>query len=619
MKGSGFEPGSADVYSNRLKLVTLFILVAIATLVLRLWLLQIVHGSSYKIKSENNRIRLQDIPPFRGTIFDAKGDLIVDNHPSFDLFVVPEEVDNPVELSGSLEELIGVAAATVREKLANEGRLYPFRPLLVKRNLTREELAIIETNLFNLPGTMIQVKPQRRYMYHELASHVIGYLGEISETQLNSGEYPDSKPGDLIGKFGVERKWQKHLNGTRGGEQVEVDAAGRRLKVLSRRAPSSGYNLGLTVDRNLQRVAEKNLKDKTGAIVAMNPNTGEIIAMASSPAYDPNLFLQGVDKAQWANMISSKDHPLQNRAIAGQYPPGSTFKIVMALAGLEEGVIDPTEEIYCNGSFAMGSHVHRCWRKQGHGKVNFHRALVESCDVYFYKLGKRLGVDTIARYAKMCGLGKSSEFELGFDKEGLIPTSQWKLKRFGIPWQPGETISVAIGQGYVLATPLQMTEVISLIFNGGIRYRPSVIRWVGNEKDKLYQFSPKIIGRINAKEENLELIRKALVGVVNETKGTGSKSRLKDIVIAGKTGTAQVIGLGKEKGMSKDQAAEYEDHAWFVAIGPADKPALALTVLVENAGHGGSAAAPIARELFEAYLGNTESAPLEAARVASYR
>jgi penicillin-binding protein 2 len=564
-------------------------------------LLQIVQGPSYRVKSENNRIRLQDIPPFRGIIFDAKGEVIVDNRASFDLFVVPEEIHNPGELSSSLENLLGLAAKTVQDKITNEGRSAPFRPLLIKGNLTREELAIVETNLFNLPGTMIQVKPQRHYAYNELASHVIGYLGEISEAQLNSGEYPDAKPGDLIGKFGVEGRWQKYLNGLRGGEQVEVDAAGRRLKVLSRKPPSSGYNLGLTIDKNLQLAAERNLKDKAGAIVAMNPNTGEILAMASRPAFDPNVFLRGVDKAQWANMVSGKGL-LQNRAIAGQYPPGSTFKIVMALAGLEEGILDPQEEVFCNGSFAMGSHVHRCWKKQGHGRVNLHRALVESCDVYFYKLGRRLGVDTIARYAKMFGLGRNSEFELGFDKEGLIPTSEWKLRRFGIPWQPGETISVAIGQGYVLATPLQMAAVMSVIFNGGTLYRPSIIRWVGTENKNVYEFSPKPIGRIKAKEENLELIRKALVDVVNGAHGTGSKSRLKDFLVAGKTGTAQVIALGKEKGMSKELASEYEDHAWFVALGPADKPALAVTVLIENGGHGGSAAAPVAREMFEAYL-----------------
>jgi penicillin-binding protein 2 len=607
LKGNGFNSAWAEIYARRLRIVTLIILATFAAIVLRLWYVQIVNGPVYRAKSENNRIRLDDVPPFRGMIFDRNSELIVDNRPSFDLFVVPEEISNQDELSDSFETLIGLAASTVREKLNDEGRKAPFRPLLMKKNLTREELAIIETNLFNLPGAMIQVKPQRHYIYNEFASHVIGYLGEINENQLNSGEYPDSKPGDLIGKYGVERKWQNDLNGLRGGEQVEVDAVGRKLKVISRKPPVSGYNIGLTIDKNLQLVAEKELKDKKGAIVAMDPRTGEILAMASSPSFDPNVFLQGIDKAQWANLMSSTDHPLQNRAIAGQYPPGSTFKIVMALAGLEEGVIDPSEEIFCNGSFTLGNRTYHCWRKEGHGRVNLHRGLVESCDVYFYNVGKRLGVDRIAQYAKMCGLGRSTGFELGFEKDGLIPTSQWKLQKFGIPWQPGETMSVAIGQGYVLVTPLQMARLISALFNGGYLYQPSVIKWVGKENKKIYQFAPKVLGRLHAKEQNLALIRDALIGVVNEPHGTGYNARLKGFTVAGKTGTAQVLELGREKAVSKEAAEEFKDHAWFVAIAPAENPVLALAILVENGGHGGTAAAPLAKEMFEAYLGKGQS------------
>ncbi len=610
MNGAGFNSLSKEIYGSRLRIVTFIILATFATLVLRLWYVQIVNGPAYRVQSENNRIRLNDVPSFRGMMFDRNGELIVDNRPSFDLFVVPEEVHDPEKLSNSFEELIGLAASTVEEKLNEEGRKAPFRPLLVKKNLTREELAIIETNLFNLPGTMIQVKPQRHYIYSEFASHVIGYLGEINENQLNSGEYPDNKPGDLIGKYGVERKWQNDLNGLRGEEQVEVDAVGRRLKVISRKPPASGYNIGLTIDKNLQFVAEEQLKNKKGAIVAVDPGTGEILAMASSPSFDPNMFLQGIDKSQWSNLMSSKDHPLQNRAIAGQYPPGSTFKIVMALAGLEEGVINPNEEIFCNGSFTLGNHTYHCWRKQGHGWVNLHRALVESCDVYFYNVGKRLGVDRIAQYAKMCGLGSGTDFELGFEKDGLIPTSEWKLQRFGVPWQPGETISAAIGQGYILVTPLQMARLISALFNGGYLYQPSVIKWVGKENKKIYRFAPKVLGRLHAKEQNVALIRDALIGVVNEPHGTGSSARLKTFTVAGKTGTAQVVELGREKTMSKEAAGEFGDHAWFLGIAPAENPALAVAILVENGGHGGSAAAPIAKKMFEAYLGKGQQSEL---------
>lgn len=607
MRSSGFEQASVEVFSFRLKILILITIVAFAGLLLRLWLLQVVQGPNYRIQSENNRIHLQDIPPFRGMIFDRHGQLLVDNRPSFDLFVVPEEINSRTSLTKSMVRLVSLDEDSLRDRLTGEASRYGFRPMPIKRNLSREELALVEANLFNLPGVMIQVKPQRYYMLGDFASHTIGYLGEISEAQLNSGRYPDCKPGDLIGKYGVEKIWQSKLQGVRGGEQVEVDAAGRKLGVLSRQPPIAGENLALTLDKKLQLVAERALSGKKGAIVAMNPMNGEILAMASAPSFNPNDFIEGIDKAEWLRLTTSKDCPLQNRAIQGQYPPGSTFKIVMALAGLEEGLIDPQEEVFCDGSFSLGDHVFRCWRKQGHGRVNFHRALVESCDVYFYKLGKRLGVDKIAQYAKMCGLGHGTGFELGSEKDGLVPTSQWKLKRFGVPWQPGETISTAIGQSFLLVTPLQMARLMGALFNGGILYEPKVVKWVGKEGKESYQFSPKQAGRIKAKEEHLALIRDALIGVVNEPRGTGSKSRIKDGTVAGKTGTAQVLALEKEKyfGKGNEMPPEFNDHAWFVALATAENPVLAIAVLVENGGHGGSAAAPIAGELIRAYFGAT--------------
>jgi penicillin-binding protein 2 len=576
-----------------------------AVLLLRLWFLQIIQGPSYRVQSENNRIRLQDVAPFRGMVFDRNGELLVDNRPSFDAYVIPEEIHDRDELIRSFHSLIGMDPNSLEEKLGKEAQKYGFRPVLIKKNLSREELAIVEAHLFNLPGVMIQIKPQRYYLHKELGSHLIGYLGEISEPQLTSGNYPDNKQGDLIGQVGLERVWQKNLNGIRGGEQVEVDAAGRRLAVISRRPPIAGQNLGLTIDKKLQMAAEKCLKDKKGAIVALHPMTGEILAMASNPAYDPNLFLEGLNRAEWARLVTSKEHPLQNRAVAGQYPPGSTFKMVMALAGLEEG-IDPREEIFCDGKFTFGDHTFRCWRKQGHGRVALHRAIVESCDVYFYKLGKRLGVDKIYHYARMCGLGTVSGYELGSEKEGLIPSSEWKLKRFGVPWQPGETISISIGQSFVLVTPLQMARLISAFFNGGVLYQPKAVKWVGKDDKQVYQFTPEASGRLKVKEQNLALIRSALIGAVNEPGGTGSRSRIKTgAIVAGKTGTAQVVAMGMEQPVRRGQEPppELNDHAWFVAIASADKPEIAVAVLVENGGHGGSAAAPMAKEMFETFYG----------------
>ena len=603
MRNQAFEQASVEILRKRLSKLPVLVVVVFVVLLLRLWLLQVVEGPSYRVQSENNRIRLQDVAPFRGMIFDRNGELLVDNRPSFDAYVIPEEMHDRDEVIQSLHSLIGVDADGLEEKLGKDSQRYAFRPVLIKKNLSREELAVLEGNLFNLPGVMVQIKPQRYYLYKDLAAHVIGYLGEISEAQLGSGNFPDNKQGDLIGQAGVERVWQKNLNGVRGGEEVEVDAAGRRLSVIARKPPVAGQNIGLTIDKNLQQVAEKCLKNKKGSIVALNPMTGEVLAMASNPDYDPNLFLEGLNKAEWTKLVTSKDHPLQNRAIAGQYSPGSTFKIVMALAGLEEG-LDPQEEFFCDGKFTLGEHTFHCWRKQGHGRIALHRAIVESCDVYFYKLGMRLGVDKIHHYAKMCGLGVASGYELGSEKDGLIPSSEWKLKRFGVPWQPGETISTSIGQSFVLVTPLQMARLISAFFNGGYLFKPKVVKWVGKDDKQVYHFAPEVNGRLKAKEQNIAFIRSALVGVVNEPKGTGSKAKMKNgIIVAGKTGTAQVVALGKEKPAQKGEevSSELNDHAWFVGIASADKPEIAVAVLVENGGHGGSAAAPLANEMFEAF------------------
>jgi len=605
LRNQAFEQASVEVLRKRLIKLPFLVVAVFVVLLLRLWFLQIFQGPSYRVQSENNRIRIQDVAPFRGMLFDRNGELLVDNRPSFDAYVIPEEMADREELIRTLHALIGLDSKGLEEKLGRESQKYAFRPVLIKKNLSRDELAVVEGSLFDLPGVMIEIKPQRHYLYNELAAHLIGYLGEINETQLTSGNYPDNKQGDLIGQAGVERVWQKNLNGVRGGEQVEVDAAGRRLSVVSKRPPVAGQNLGLTIDKKLQLTAEKCLKDKRGSIVALNPMSGEILALASNPAYDPNLFLEGLNRAEWARLATGKDHPLQNRAVAGQYAPGSTFKIVMALAGLEEG-LDPRQEVFCDGKFPFGERTFRCWRKQGHGRVALHRAIVESCDVYFYNLGKRLGVDKIHHYARMCGLGVASGYELGFEKEGLIPSSQWKLKRFGVPWQPGETISTSIGQSFVLVTPLQMARLISAFFNGGYLYQPKVVKWVGKDDKQVYQFTPEVNGRLKAKEQNIALIRSALIGVVNEPGGTGSKSRLKTgPIVAGKTGTAQVVALGKEKPVQKgeDPPPDLNDHAWFVAIASADKPEIAVAVLVENGGHGGSAAGPMARELFETFYG----------------
>ncbi len=607
LRTSDFDLISTGPFSKQFKKITVFVLFMFGVLVLRLWFLQIVKGSMYRTMSEQNRIRLQDISPLRGMIFDRKGNMLVDNSPYYDLYVIPEEVQDRKKLFEDLNRFLDFEVELAEKKLDEASRRYPFKPICLKKGISRDELALIETHRFNLPGVLIKVKPQRHYVFGNLASHLLGYLGEINERQLKNIQYLNNKPGDLIGKSGVEREWQSLLNGIRGGEQVEVDAAGRKIKVVSRKSPVPGSNIYLTIDKDLQSLAEKCLTDKKGAIVAINPNNGKILALASSPSFDPNLFIGGVDKSTWDKIVSSKDFPLQNRALSGQYPPGSLFKIVVALAGLEEGVIDPEEEVICNGVYTLGQNEYRCWKKYGHGKVSLNRAIIESCDIYFYKMGKRLGVDKISQYARKLGLGRITGFDELQEKEGLIPTSEWKLKKFGVPWQAGETVSISIGQSFVLVTPIQMATLISAIFNGGILYQPQLTEWAKNVTgERGYEFVPKLNGRVEIRQENLELIKKALIGVVNEPKGTGWRAKLRNIVVAGKTGTAQVMTLEKEKDFDDTDKVpwKFRDHAWFVAVAPANRPKISLAIVIDHGGHGGSAAAPIAKEMIKAYLEN---------------
>ncbi len=605
MKTSILDPISSELFNRQIRKVTLIVLAAFAVLALRLWSLQILSGTHYRTKSEKNRIRLQDIPPFRGLIYDRNGNVLVNNKPSYSLYVIPEEIQNEEQLFELLQRLISLDPDELRHEIRKKGRRMPFKPLLLKKGLSRDELAVIETHRFNLPGIFVKVVPQRNYVMGKFASHVLGYLGEITENQLRSGRHPYSKVGDLIGKAGVELKWQKFLNGMRGGEQIEVDAAGRKIRVISRIPPRPGADLYLTIDKKVQEIAEKALEGKSGAVVALDPNNGQVLAMASSPSFDPNIFIRGIDKECWREMISGGKFPLQNRAIAGLYSPGSVFKIPVALAALQEHIITPQDTFFCNGQMRLGNRTFRCWKRWGHGNVDLAKALIESCDVYFYNVGKELGVDKIAKYAKDMGLGEFTGFDLGFEKRGLVPTRKWKQRRFGNSWQMGETLSLAIGQSFLLVTPIQMACMISAVFNGGILYQPQVTKSIMRQGGKeLYEFVPKIKRYINANYEDIEIVKKALIGVVNDPHGTGKRAKIEGITVAGKTGTAQVVGMDSKKGDVEDDevAPEFRDHAWFVAVAPAEDPKIAVSVLIEHGGHGGSAAAPVAKDVMEVYL-----------------
>ncbi len=602
---SGFDTIEIEIYQKRLTRLTLLVFIVFGVLFLRLWFLQIIDGPKYRIKSENNRIDLRDVLPFRGLIFDRNGQLLVDNRPSFMLGVIPEDVRNLDGLIDDLCRLAEIDGLSAKKKIKEALKYNPFNPVYIKKGLIRDELARIETNIFSLPGVIIEAKSKRHCIYGPLAAHLIGYLGEIDKEQLNREEYKENKLGDFVGRFGIEKKWHRYLNGIRGGEQVEVDAHGRRLGVLYQKSAEPGFNIYLTIDKDLQMLAERFLCNRVGAIVAMNPNSGEILAIASSPTFNPNDFAKGMDKEGWKKIVSNLYFPLQNRVTTGQYPPGSLFKIVVALAGLEEGVIDPYEKIYCRGSYDFKGREYRDWKEEGHGYVDLHRALVESCDVYFYKMGQKIGIDTIARYARRLGLGVKTGLRLGDEKEGLIPNREWKLRRWHVPWQEGETLSVAVGQSFTLATPLQMVRFISALFNGGILFRPQATKLIGRENNEtIFALKPDVVGRWGLKKENMELVKKALLGVVNEPHGTGRRAMLDQIRVAGKTGTSQVIALPEKRELAKarDVPYKFRDHAWFVAVAPAENPVIAVAILIEHSGTGGSVAAPIAKNIFEGYF-----------------
>jgi penicillin-binding protein 2 len=599
--GGLMPPEEQDRVRRTFARTTLIILCLFGILFLRLWFLQLLQGVEMQQRSEHNRIRLQDLPPWRGMILDRNGQLLVGNRPSYELVVVLEDVGNIPLLAQRLAHLLRLDPKQLTVQLQN-GKNAGLHQVRIRTDLSWDEMARVETFQPELPGVLVQIQPKRQYRQQGMACHVLGYLGEINEAQLKSGKYADYKMGDYLGKCGVELAWEKYLRGRRGYRRTEVDAYGRELGQLASVFPTPGANVYLTLDNRMQREAEACLEGRAGAIVALDPRTGQILAVASSPTYSQEAFERGLTVPEWQRLNHDKEHPLENRAVNGQYPPGSTFKIVMAVAGLEEKVITPQTIIYCHGTLELGNHEFHCWRKGGHGAVNLHRALVQSCDIYFYEVGRRLGIDRIAKWSKRFGLGAPTGLDLEKEMPGLVASTAWKKARFHQPWHEGETLSVAIGQGYNLVTPLQMARVVAAIANGGIIYKPYIVDKVESPaREILYQAKPQVQSRLEASPATLQAVRQALVGAVNDNEGTAKGARLPHIQVAGKTGTAQVVALDPDNPKKKRARGE-EDHAWFVAYAPAADPRVAVAVLVEHGGHGGSQAAPLASRVIAAAM-----------------
>jgi penicillin-binding protein 2 len=477
-------------------------------------------------------------------IFDRHGQLLVDSRPSFDLIFVPEDAEAPENTLRLLARHLKWDEKELLKTYEQNKERAAFDEMVLGRDVEWATIVAVETHQLDLPGVTLRVRPRRSYADGQMAAHVLGYLGEINQKQLKTLREQGYTVGDEIGQYGLERRWEEVLRGQSGGQQVEVDALGRRMRVLHEVSDVPGYTMHLTIDRQLQAAAYEALQGKQGTIVAIDVSNGAILALASTPAFDPNTFARGIKSDEWSGLIKDRLRPLNNRATQGQYPPGSTFKIIMAIAGLEEGVMNPESFISDPGFYPFGNRNFRDWKQGGHGAVNLHKAIVESCDTYFYQLGPKLGVDKIAKWSRAFGLGEKTGIALDDERGGTIPDTEWKRKRFRQPWFPGETLSVAIGQGYVTATPLQMANMMAAVANGGKLYRPRLVNKVESvDGATVREYGPELIRTIDLKPDTLTRVHNALNDVVSGAGGTGGAARSQLISVAGKTGTAQVIEM----------------------------------------------------------------------------
>jgi penicillin-binding protein 2 len=605
-----------EEFRGRYRYFVAFSTIAFSVILISLWYFQVIKGSDFRQMSTNNCIRIRENPAARGMILDRKGRLLALNRPSFEVYLVPEDLKENPEVLVRVGQMLNMNPEGIKEKLQTQKKRTPFRPVKIKSDIEWNELARLETSRVHLPGLFVDVRPRRTYHHGPLASHLIGYLGEVDENELRQSAGSPYRMGAMIGKYGVEYQWETYLRGVDGGRQIEVDALGREIKDLGSVESFPGNNLTLTIDFDLQRVAEEAFQEKTGALIAMDPKSGRVLAMVSKPSFDPDTFARNISSEEWKSLTENPFSPLQNKGIQGQYPPGSVFKIITAIAGLETGVITPNTQLTCKGVYPYGNRDFRCYKEGGHGTINLHRAIVESCDIYFYQVGLKVGVDAIAHYAQEFGLGGLTGIALPHEKSGIVPSTSWKKRRLGAPWYSGETLSLAVGQGYINATPLQLLMLISAVANGGKLYLPQVVEKVEDiYGNTLKDYPPVEVARADISEKTLHFIQEALMGAVNDPHGTGWACALKDFKVAGKTGTAQVIKMAQDfkKGDMDRMPLKFKDHAWFVAYAPFEDPIIAVVVLVEHGGYGGAAAAPIAKRVIEKYLAPEQVAPSKVA------
>ena len=587
------------------------VLIAFGVLFARFVYLQVIQRDYYHTKAEDNRISIVPIPPNRGLILDRNGVVLARNYSAYTLEIMPAKTANLESTINGLAEVVEIQARDRSrfKKLLAETRNAESLP--IRTRLTDEEVARFAANRYRFPGVEIKARLFRQYPFEAIASHVIGYIGRINDKDQerleDQGVEANYRGTDFIGKFGLEGSYQNELHGTTGIEQVEIDAGGRGIRTLSRTPALAGNDITLALDIKLQQIAETAFGERRGALVALDPTTGGVLAFVSKPGFDPNLFVEGIDPQSWAELNNSPDRPLTNRAINGQYPPGSTFKPYLALAALEMGKRRPGQTIFDPGFFDFGGRRFRDDKVGGHGTVDMYRSIVESCDTYYYILSNDMGIDAIARSLAPFGFGSRTGIDLEGESTGILPSPEWKRKRFRKPeqqkWYAGETISIGIGQGYNSYTPMQLAQAMATIANNGVVHKPHLVNFIDNQRTNTRRtIEPEVSSRTAFKPENIEFIKKAMAGV--NISGTGAQAFAKaQYTSGGKTGTSQVIAIkANEKYNERNTPERHRDHSLFIAFAPLENPKIALAVIVENGGFGARAAAPIARAVLDYYL-----------------
>ena len=563
-------------------------------LFLKLWHLTVVDFTHHSVAAERNRARTIPIRAPRGVIYDREGRVLASSVNSFSLVCYRSEASNLAATVDFLVQGLGLDEQSLEQDLAATDGYSPYQPLVVKKSLTMAEVAYLLSRKGEHPELDVLAEPRRSYPYGELAAHVLGYVGEASRVQLETAEFSDFRAGDIVGKSAVERVYNRHLAGRNGSRKILVDSLGRTIDELARVPPEEGDALELTLDLDLQIAAEEQLGGRRGAVVAFDPRNGEILAMASQPAFDPNWFAARISRREWNRLVADEHHPLQNRALQSTFAPGSVFKLVVALAGLESGGIDPNQSYFCGGGVTLYGHHFRCWKKGGHGSVSLREAIRSSCNVYFYQLGKGLGIDLISGFGHAIGLDRPTGIDLVGEVAGLVPSKEWKRRTYRQKWYRGETVSVAIGQGPVHLTPLQLARMVGILATGAA----APLHVARNQLPRGQ--SARNTPAINISSDNLDLVREAMWEVVNRF-GTGRAAQVNGFDVCGKTGTAQTIGRAGLSKLAAGQASRFTANAWFVGFAPQKFPEIAVVVLVEAGGSGGAVAAPIAAKILQLF------------------